>query len=72
MSKYKSVLVSLRWVVARRKRKCYHSKTHIIVKGDKCLEVHSGRAWPGYCEACATEMIENGMQTLTALRDTSV
>jgi hypothetical protein len=64
MATFKSLLVGHQWVIAKRVRKCYHSKNHKIVMGDVVLEVKVKMAWHGYCKSCATEMIRNAIQEL--------
>jgi hypothetical protein len=64
MPSYRSILVPVRVVPAGKKRKCYHSPSHQILKGDLCLEVKDGMAWKGYCLSCAASMIRIARATL--------
>jgi RNA polymerase-binding transcription factor DksA len=66
MAGHKSLLIGLRWVVAGRQRKCYHSKKHSISKGDRVLEVKVGLSWYGYCEDCGREMLRAAIAAATA------
>lgn len=72
MPKYKSLLVGLQWVEAGRSRKCYHSPSHTISKGDRVLEVRVKLGWQGYCEACAHEMIRVALSDLQKVRDSHI
>ncbi len=70
MPKHKSLIVSSAVVTAGRKRKCYHSPSHSILKGEACLEIKDGMQSPqGYCAKCAEVMIQNGLDFLIALRN---
>jgi len=68
MPKHKNLIVSAEVVTAGRKRKCYHASSHIITKGDPCLEVKDGMALKGYCAECADVMIRNALDFLEKLR----
>jgi hypothetical protein len=64
MPRHKSLLVTFRWVEAGRSRKCYHSPSHLIAKGDRVLEVKVQRGFQGYCEACGQETIRSALADL--------
>src|SRR5438309_1845764 len=68
MAAYKSMLIGARVATAGRKRKCYHSKKHQIVKGDTILEVRERLRWQGYCAECAEKMVALSTQELCELR----
>lgn len=64
MARYKTLLVPHRVAVAGRKRKCFHSPEHHVIKGDIVLEVKKQRSWSGYCLPCAREMIRLAQEQL--------
>jgi hypothetical protein len=64
MAIYKGLVIPVRWVVAGRARKCYHSSKHEIIKGDRVLEVKVKLAWYGYCEECAEAMLRSAISEL--------
>jgi hypothetical protein len=66
MARYKSILVGVRVVHAGRRRKCYHSKKHTIVKGDIVLEVKQDMGWFGYCFECGNEILNNAAAEIAA------
>ncbi len=70
MPKHKRLIVSAKVVTAGRKRKCYHVPSHIILKGESCLEVKDKMAVKGYCVVCAEIMIRNALEPLGQLRVT--
>lgn len=70
MAKYKSILKSCEAVVAGKKRKCYHSVSHEISKGDIVLEIKDGiYAVSAYCRECAMEMIRKSCVDLEKLEE---
>jgi len=68
MPPIKSILKSHRVRRAGRKRKCYHSSSHEINKGDFVLEIRSDMNWPGYCLACADKIISKASKDLETIR----
>jgi len=67
MARHKNLIISSDIVVAGRKRKCYHDSSHVISKGDQCLEVREKMAKKGYCTKCAGKMIQNARIVLDDL-----
>lgn len=70
MAKVRNVLIPATIEVAKAKRKCGRNKKHAIVKGDKCLVLKdASTGYPkNYCEHCAIEIIERGVESLASLR----
>lgn len=66
MARYKSILVGVRVVHAGKRRKCYHSSKHTIVKGDIVLEVKQEMAWFGYCLECGAEILRTAAAEISA------
>ena len=66
MAKFKSLLIGCRIVHAGRRRKCYHSPKHLILKGDIVLEAKNNMAWQGYCAECGAEMLQKAGVELDA------
>jgi len=66
MARYKSILVGVRVVHAGRRRKCYHSNKHKIVKGDIVLEVKQDMGWFGYCSECGAEILKKAAVDIAA------
>lgn len=69
MARHKAVLKTLAIQTARRRRKCYHSKAHQILKGDLVLLVKEGRVEKGYCRGCALVMLDLAHGTILRLRN---
>lgn len=70
MAKFKSILKKVSVKTASRKRKCYHSKKHEIVKGDLVLEIDSGlKGTSGYCSKCAAEMLESAKKSILEFQE---
>jgi hypothetical protein len=68
MATVKNVLKHLSTEVAGRKRKCYHTKKHEILKGEKCLVVRDGpQSHTTYCGACAAEILAKASQSISDL-----
>jgi hypothetical protein len=67
MAKFKDLIIGTKIVSAGKRRKCYHSSTHKIEKGNVCLEVKEGMAWKGYCIECAASMLAEARKKLEAL-----
>lgn len=68
MAAVKNVLKHLSTEVAGRKRKCYHTKKHEILKGETCLVVRDGpQSATTYCAACATDILAKASQSLSDL-----
>lgn len=68
MAAVKNVLKHLSTEVAGRKRKCYHSKKHEILKGETCLVVHDGpQSQTAYCAACAADILAKAGRSLSEL-----
>lgn len=68
MAAVKNVLKHLSTEVARRKRKCYHTSKHEILKGETCLVVRDGpQSQTTYCSACAAAIIAKASQSLAEL-----
>jgi hypothetical protein len=68
MPKYKSLLVHTEWVIAGKKRKCYHHPSHEISKGDNVLEVAEGLGKKGYCRTCGLAMIAVALSQLNQMQ----
>lgn len=68
MAQIKNITIGQRVVQAGRRRKCYHNKTHLISKGDTCLEVRNGMGWNGYCSECGLAMVEASVQQLIEIK----
>jgi hypothetical protein len=71
MAKYKSLLVHTEWVIAGKKRKCYHHPSHEISKGDNVLEVAEGMGKKGYCLGCGQTMIAAAVSQLNLMQPIS-
>lgn len=68
MAAVKNVLKHLSTEVAGRKRKCFHTKKHQILKGETCLVVRDGpQSQSTYCAACAADILAMANQSLTDL-----
>ncbi len=68
MAAVKNVLKHLSTEVAGRKRKCYHTKNHEILKGETCLVVRDGpQSHSTYCSACAADILAKAGQLLSDL-----
>ncbi|WP_422743599.1 hypothetical protein ACN27E_18335 [Mycobacterium sp. WMMD1722] len=68
MAAVKNVLKHLSTEVAGRKRKCYHTKKHEILKGETCLVVHDGpQSQTTYCAVCAADILAKASQSLSEL-----
>ena len=72
MAKYKSILKTTHWEIARAKRRCKHSNKHAIKKGDHCFVISEGYTKWNYCEQCGINMIEYSMQNLEKLKDKTI
>ena len=71
MSAVKNVLKHVSTEVAGKKRRCYHKRTHEIVKGETCLVVQDGpQKQTTYCAICASEILAKADQVLAGLRAT--
>jgi hypothetical protein len=69
MAKTKRVLRAVAIEVAQRKRKCYHTGSHSIPKGTKCLvETDAGGTKRNYCPKCATAILDAAEGDLARLR----
>jgi len=66
MAKVKSLFKPIIMTTAGRSRKCYHSKSHSISKGDFVLEIRDGQITRGYCCVCAKQMLEQAAAQLTS------
>jgi hypothetical protein len=64
MARYKTLLVPHRVVAAGKKRKCFHSAEHQVLKGDIVLEIKEVRQWKGYCLPCAKEIMRQAYEQL--------
>lgn len=68
MAAVKNVLKHLSTEVAGRKRKCYHTKRHQILKGETCLVVQDGpQSQTAYCATCAADILSKATKSLTEL-----
>lgn len=68
MAAVKNVLKHVSTEVAGRKRRCYRSKNHSIVKGDTCLVVRDGpQKETTYCTKCAADILAKADQALAEL-----
>ena len=56
MPPYRKLVINCNVVTAGKKRKCYHSKDHSILKGDLLLKIEEDDH--GYCKECALRMLE--------------
>ena len=70
MPRHKSLVVSAEVVVAGRRRKCYHSSEHTILKGERCLVVKDKMAKKGYCRQCAATMLQNADREIAEICNT--
>lgn len=69
MAKIRNVLIPATVEVAKAKRKCYRSKKHAILKGDKCLVLKDASGYSkNYCERCALQIMQHGEDSLAALQ----
>jgi hypothetical protein len=67
MPKYKSLLKRYEFVVAKKKRKCKHDKSHLICMGERCLIIYEGEMgtpYP-YCLECAQEILKNAHEVVS-------
>jgi hypothetical protein len=71
MPKYKTLLVHSEWVIAGKKRKCYHHPSHSISRGDDVLEVAEGMGKQGYCASCGEMMITSALSQLRQMKPKS-
>ncbi len=70
MAAVKNILKHVSAEVAGRRRKCYHQKAHVILKGDPCLVVQDGpQNQTTYCSACASEILAKADSSLAGLHD---
>ena len=69
MAVYKDLLSGCRIASAGKRRKCYHSPKHSILKGQVCLEVRAGLGYQGYCKECAFEMLQRARSSVDALSE---
>ncbi len=68
MAAIKNVLKHLSTEVAGRKRKCFHTNKHQILKGETCLVVQDGpQNQTTYCAVCAADILAKASQSLSAL-----
>lgn len=68
MSAVKNILKHVSAEVAGRRRKCYRTKAHVILKGDPCLVVHDGpQSQTTYCSVCASEILAKADLSLADL-----
>lgn len=71
MAVVKNVLKHLSVEVAGKRRRCYHKRTHEILKGETCLVVHDGpQKQTTYCAPCADEILARADEVLTGLHTT--
>ena len=68
MPRPKSFLKSISVDIANRKHSCQHSKSHIILKGDRRLKFKIDRANEHYCIACAIAFIESDINKLNEIK----
>lgn len=68
MAAVKNILKHVSAEVARRRRKCYRKKAHVILKGEPCLVVHDGpQSQTTYCAECASEILTKADLSLAYL-----
>lgn len=68
MAAVKNVLKHVSTEVAGRRRKCYHTSKHEILKGETCLVVRDGpQSQTTYCADCAVAIIAKAGQSLSEL-----
>jgi hypothetical protein len=68
MAAVKNVLKHLSTEVAGRKRKCYRTNKHEILKGETCLVVRDGpQSHTTYCATCAADILAKASQLLSEL-----
>ncbi|KDS92624.1 hypothetical protein DHOM_10015 [Dermabacter hominis 1368] len=68
MAAVKNILKHVSAEVAGRRRKCYRTKEHVILKGEPCLVVHDGpQSQTTYCAVCASDILTKADQSLAGL-----
>lgn len=68
MAAVKNILKHVSAEVAGRRRKCYHKRAHVILKGDPCLVVRDGpQNQTTYCNVCASEILAKADSSLVDL-----
>jgi hypothetical protein len=68
MAAVKNILKHVSTEIAGRKRRCYRSKNHSIVKGDTCLVVKDApQKETTYCAVCAADILAKADEVLAEL-----
>lgn len=68
MPRIKSLVISTKIDTVARAHKCRGNSSHILQRGDKCLEVKDGRNRNRYCLACAKRIVERDLNKLRELQ----
>jgi hypothetical protein len=67
VGKLRSLLIKVEIDTAQRAHKCQANARHAIKRGDRRLNVRTGRGWDRYCLDCARKIVDGSLASLNAV-----